>query len=58
MTRDVAALYFQLIERGLFTEAELNLITDINGFTVETLNDCLFSRYGYRSLDQMLEEEE
>ena len=53
-----AALYLQLVERELFTEAELKLLTDINGFTVETLNDCLFSRYGYRSLDQMLEEEE
>lgn len=54
---DAADLYNELIERGLFTEEELNLITCINGFTVETLNDCLFARYGYRSLDQMLEEE-
>ena len=58
MTRDAVALYEELVERGLFTEDELNLITDICGFTVETLNNCIFARYGYRSLAQMLEEEE
>ena len=53
----VADLYDQLIDLNLFTEEELNLITCINGFTVETLNNCLFARYGYRDLSQMLEEE-
>ena len=57
-TRNAAALYEELIDRELFTEEELQLITCINGFTVETLNDCLFARYGYRDLSQMLEEEE
>ena len=55
---DATDLFDELIERGLFTEKELQLITCINGFTVETLNDCLFARYGYRDLSQMLEEEE
>lgn len=51
-------LYNELVDRELFTSAELILAISLNGFTVETLNNCLFVRYGYRSLEQMLEEEE
>ena len=53
---NVYDLFSQLIELSLFTKDELNLITCINGFTIETLNDCIFARYGYRDLSQMLEE--
>jgi len=53
---DVEDLFNQLIDLNLFTAEELELITCINGFTVETLNDCLFARYGYRDINQMLEE--
>ena len=55
---DVDTLYNQLIDLGLFTQEELELVTCLCGYSVETLNDALFVRYGYRSLDQMLEEEE
>jgi len=53
---DVSEAYDYLIEHEYFTSEELNLITSINGYTVDTLNDCLYSRYGYRDLEQMLEE--
>ena len=42
-----------LVDNGYFTEEELQLITDINGYNMETLNDCIYARYGYRSLDQL-----
>jgi hypothetical protein len=51
-------LWDKLIDLQLFTEKELQLITNINGYSLETLNDCIYSRYGYRSLSQMLEEDE
>lgn len=51
-------LYDKLVEEGLFTEEELALVTNINGFMVETLNECIFARYGYRSYEQMKGEEE
>ena len=35
-----------LVNNGLFTEQELQLITDINGYSVETFEDCCMSRYG------------
>ena len=55
MTRDAAALYDELIMLMLFTSGELDLVTKLNGFTVDTLNNCIFARYGYRDLDQMFQ---
>jgi len=49
-------LWDKLLEQELFTELELQLITDINGFNVETLNDAIYARYGYRDYEQMMEE--
>ena len=55
---EVTILYNELIDRGLFTEDELQLVTAINGYNIDTLNDCLYCRYGYRSYDQMVGEED
>jgi hypothetical protein len=46
-------LYRELIERGLFTRKELELITDLVGKNIDTLKDCLWSRYGVMSLEQL-----
>lgn len=54
---DVNEVYNHLVDNHYFTSEELNLITNINGYTVDTLNDCLYSKYGYRDLEQLLEEE-
>jgi hypothetical protein len=51
-------LYEYLIFSGYFTEEELRLITDINGFSEDTLNDCIYARFGYRSVEQTEGEEE
>lgn len=56
MVYDVDYLYDLLIDLGMFTKDELNLLTYINGFNMETLEDALYARYGYRSADQLLEE--
>jgi hypothetical protein len=44
-----------LIEYGIATEDELQLITDINGYSEETLDDVLYARTGYRSWEQYCE---
>ena len=54
---NVEYVWDYLISSELFTEKELELVTHINGFRIEVLNDCIFVRYGYRSLQQMLEAE-
>lgn len=53
----IEELYTELLELELFTEEELQLITSMNGYNIETLNDALYCRYGYRDLSQMLEEQ-
>ena len=54
---EVIYVWDKLVDMGLFTDRELELITNINGYNIDTLNDAIYSRYGYRSLDQMLEEQ-
>ena len=54
---EVIYVWDKLVDMGLFTDRELELITNINGYNIETLNDAIYARYGYRSLDQMLEEQ-
>lgn len=46
-----------LEELGVSSET-LNVVTTINGYSQETLEDVLYVVTGYRSVDQLLEEEE
>ena len=50
-------IYCYYIDAELFTEAELQLLTNINGYNIDTLNSALYARYGYRDLKQMMESE-
>lgn len=52
----VEELYDTLVDSGLFTEPELELLTNINGFSYETLNDAIYARYEYRDYEQMIGE--
>ena len=54
--KEVDALWVELVELELFTEEELRLLTNINGYSVETLNSAIFARYGYRDYEQIKEE--
>ena len=45
-----------LVEYGIATEEEIRLVTSINGYNEETLNDILYVRTGNRSVEQFLEE--
>ena len=46
-----------IIEHGIATEEELELVTAINGYNEDTLNDVIYVRTGYRNIEQLLEEE-
>lgn len=48
-------IWNELIEMSIANEEELILVTTLNGYNVETLNDVLFVRTGYRSLEQLTE---
>jgi len=42
-----------LIEEGIATQEEICLVTSINGTNEDSYNAILYSRTGYRSLEQM-----
>lgn len=46
-----------LVTHTVATDEELKLVTNINGYKIETLNDVLFTRTGYRDLEQWMEGE-
>jgi len=48
-------LYEYIIERGIASEETVNAITNINGYTIEALNDLLFSITGYHTIEQLQE---
>ena len=50
---DIENLWSYLIDNGIATEEELQLITSINGYNETALNDVLYVRTGYRSIEQM-----
>lgn len=51
-------LYDKIVEYGIATEAEINLVTDINGWNEEAMNDIIYVRTGYRDIEQYEEEME
>jgi hypothetical protein len=51
-------LYEILLDNELFTNEELRLLTNINGLSIETLNDAIYARYGYRDFEQMMESDQ
>ena len=49
-------IYDYLIENQLFTDGELSLLCCINGYSVETLNDAIYARYGLRDFESLKED--
>ena len=59
MTTDEMVMYDQLIDMGIATAEEINLAHNVAGGNwIDVLNKILYVRTGYRSIEQMLEEEE
>lgn len=45
-----------LIDYGIATDREIELVANINGATVETLLDVIYCRCGLRSIEQLINE--
>ena len=50
------SLYTMILEMDICSEETLDTVVKINGYTEKTLNDIIYARTGYRSLEQMMEE--
>ena len=60
MTTEEMVMYDQLVEMNIATTDEINLVYICGSWMnwMECLNTILYARTGYRSIAQMLEEEE
>lgn len=54
MKTNIEIIWAFIIEYGIATEDEVQLVTAINGYTEESLNDIIYAREGYRSMNQYL----
>lgn len=52
---DINELYENIVDYGIATEEELQLVIDLIGYSETTLNDVIFARTGFRSMEQYLE---
>jgi hypothetical protein len=48
-----ANMWDYLLDNGIASEDTLQVVTSINGYSVDTLNDVLYATTGYRSLEQI-----
>ena len=53
LMNEINSVYEALIEEYGVSEEALQLITNINGYSIDTLNDVIYAVFGYRSLEQM-----
>lgn len=52
---EVNELWDLILEYDIATYEELQLITNINGYSVDTLNDVIYARSGYHDIEQYIE---
>lgn len=50
--------YNYLVESGIVSEETLDVVTAINGYNEEALDDVLYVKSGYRDIEQYLEYED
>ena len=58
MDKDTEELYCHLMVYGIATEKEISLVCSINGTNLDSLESILYSRTGYRDLEQIKDMEE
>ena len=52
---ELTAVWDSIINYGIATDDELQLVTSINGYSVESLNDVIYCRTGYHDIEQFEE---
>lgn len=53
---DVYDIWNYLVEYGVATEEEIQLVVDINGQSEKTMNDIIFARTGFNNIEQLQDE--
>lgn len=52
MAQELIELWDYMVEQRIATDDELRLVTSIDGMNIDTLNDVLYVRTGYRDIKQ------
>lgn len=50
---NIEDVWNRIIELEIATEDELTLVTSINGYNIDSLNDIIYVRTGYRDIEQL-----
>ena len=53
MSRNIEDVWGLLVDMGIATDEELQLVTSINGYNIDTLNDIIYVRTGYHDMEQL-----
>ena len=56
MNYTIEQVWDLLLQYDIATENELQLVTTINGYNIDSLNDILYARTGLRDIEQLLDE--
>tara|TARA_R100000808_G_scaffold4035_2_gene13554 strand:- start:1956 stop:2171 length:216 start_codon:yes stop_codon:yes gene_type:complete len=48
-------IYDFIVFNKIATEDEIVLVTNINGYNIETLNNIIYAKIGYHDMNQVLE---
>ena len=51
---DLSKLWDNILSYGIATKEELQLVTSINGYNETTLNDVVYVRTGYHTIDDYI----
>ena len=57
MNKQIEKLWDLIVNYELTSEQSLQLVTRLNGYTLETMEDVLYALTGYRSYEQFMENE-
>ena len=55
---DIESTWDYLVDTGIATEQELILVTYINGYNMESLNDIIYVRTAFHDVEQLQEKDE
>lgn len=53
MSRNIEDVWGLLVDMEIATDEELQLITSINGYNIDSLNDVIYVRTGYHDIEQL-----
>ena len=53
MNRNIEDVWGLLVDMEIATDEELQLVTSINGYNIDTLNDIIYARTGYHDIEQL-----